>query len=363
MKKYAFVFLFACCLLSVRTQTLGGVGVYNFLKLPVSARTAALGGGLYAVRENDPALALLNPSMLNPALHTGIALNMADYFSDAVYGNLNYIHHFKQTGTFNFAFNFASYGTFDRYDALGNEEGKFSAGDYALTAGYGREFVDSMFSAGMNVKCIFSSYENYFSAGLGVDFAASYYLPKRGFALTLLLSNIGAQFNPYAQTRERLPFEIQLGLSQKLEHLPVRYSITLQQLQRWNLYNYDPADPFAPTDGNTGNRVPLSAGKKFAENLFRHFVFGLEILPVKYLTFQVSYNYNTHQEMRIFNRRGVAGLAYGVGLHIKQCHVYYARSHGSMASVPNHFTVAVNIQDLMKNKSEKKKYVKIKEQQ
>ncbi|MCL2131970.1 MAG: type IX secretion system protein PorQ [Lentimicrobiaceae bacterium] len=361
MKKQGIVFLFMGCLLLSEGQTVGGLGVYNFLKLPVSARSAALGGGLYAVRENDPALALMNPSMLNPSLHTGTAINIVDYFSDAVYGNLNYIHHFQQVGTFNFGFNFASYGSFEGYDVFGNETGKFYAGDYALIAGYGKDFIDSVFSMGMNAKLIFSKYETYFSAGLGVDVATSYYLPRRNFALTLLLSNIGSQFNSYADTRERLPFEIQLGFSQKLEHLPARYSITLQHLQRWNLYNYDPSDPFTPIDGSTGNKVPLSKGRKFAENLLRHFAFGLEILPMEYLSFQVSYNYNTRQEMRIYDRRGVAGLAYGFGLHIQEFHLYYARSHGSMASVPNHFTLSTNIQDLVKNKQNKKKYVKIAE--
>jgi len=361
VKKYTFILFFALGLLSAQAQTIGGLRVYNFLKLPISARNAALGGGLYALRENDPALALMNPSMLNASQHTGTALNIVDYFSDAVYGNLNYIHHFKKVGTFNFGFNFASYGTFEGYDVFGDEIGKFSAGDYALIAGYGKEFIDSVFSMGMNAKLIFSQYEKYFSAGLGVDFAASYYSIKRKFALTLLLSNIGAQFNSYADTREKLPFEIQLGISQKLEHLPVRYSITLQHLQRWNLYHYDPSDPFTATDGSTGKKVPLSTGKKFAENLFRHFVFGLEILPMKYLSFQLSYNYNTRQEMRIYNRQGVAGLAYGMGLHICHFHLYYARSHGSMASVPNHFTLTTHVQDLMKNKEKKKKYVKIAE--
>ena len=364
MKRYSFILLFALGLLSARSQTVGGLGVYNFLKLPVSARSAALGGGLYAVREDDPALALINPSMLNASLHTGTALNIVDYFSDALYGNLNYIHHFKKTGTFNFGFNFASYGTFEGYDVYGNETGKFSAGDYALIGGYGKEFIDSTFSVGMNAKLIFSQYEKYFSAGLGVDFAASYYSSKRNLALTLLLSNIGSQFNSYADKREKLPFEIRFGFSQKLAHLPVRYSIALQHLQRWNLYNYDPSDPFTQTDGSTGNRIPLPAGKKFAENLFRHFAFGLEILPSEYLTFQLSYNYNTRQEMRIYGRRGVAGLAYGVGLHIHNVHIYYARSHGSMASVPNHFTLMTNVQDLIKNKENKKnkkKYVTITE--
>jgi len=358
VKKHISLFLFLFCLLFSNAQT-GGLGVYNFLKIPASARVSAAGGKLLSVRDEDPVLALMNPSMLNPSMHTSAAINIVNYFSEAVCGNLNYIHFFKKAGTFNFGFNFSSYGSFEGYDVFGNETGKFSAGDYALITGYGREFADSMFSMGMNVKWIFSKYESYFSAGLGVDFAASYYSHARNLSLTLLLSNIGTQFNAYADTREKLPFEIQLGFSQELQHLPVRYSITLHHLQKWDLYHYDMTDPFAPSNPSTGEKTSLPAGKKFADNLFRHFVFGLEILPSKYFSLQVSYNYNTRQEMKIYSKKGVAGLAYGVGLHIHHFDLYYARSHGSMASVPNHFTLSTNIKKLMTSKDKSKKRLKV----
>jgi hypothetical protein len=349
MQKYIVILFFNISFLCSHAQT-GGNEVYNFLSLPASARVSALGGKLFSIRDNNPALAIMNPSMLNPSMSMGTSLNLVDYFSNALYGHLNYIHDFKNIGTFDLGLNFATYGSFQGYDIYGNETGKFMASDYAVIMGYGREFVDSMFSLGMNVKWIFSKYENYFSSGLGVDFAASYYSHPKELSLTLLISNLGAQFNSYAGVREKIPFEIQLAFSQRLKHIPVRYSITLQHLQKWNLSYKDPTDPFATIDATTGEVIEKTKARQFANNLFRHIVFGLEITPVKYISLQVSYNYNVRQEMRAEAKPGMVGFAYGVGIHVYHFDLYYARSHNNLASVPNHFTLSTNIGAFLKNK-------------
>jgi hypothetical protein len=288
--------------------------------------------------------------MLNPSMSMGTSLNLVDYFSNALYGHLNYIHDFKGIGTFDLGLNFATYGSFQGYDIYGNETGKFMASDFAVITGYGREFVDSMFSLGMNVKWIFSKYENYFSAGLGVDFAASYYSYPKNLSLTLLVSNLGAQFKSYAGTREKIPFEIQLAFSQRLKYIPVRYSITLQHLQKWDLSHKDPTDPFSPPDAITGEVIEKPKARQFANNLFRHIVFGLEIIPVKYISLQISYNYNVRQEMRAHEKPGMVGFAYGAGIHVYHFDLYYARNHNNLASVPNHFTLSTNIGAFLKNK-------------
>ncbi len=347
MQRYFFVFLLSICFSFSHAQT-GGDEVYNFLNLPVSARVSAMGGKLFSVRDNEPALAIMNPSMLNPSMSMGTSLNLVDYFSNALYGHLNYIQSFQNIGTFDLAFNFASFGSFQGYDIYGNETGKFTAADFAVIMGYGREFVDSMFSLGMNVKWIFSKYESYFSAGLGVDFAASYYSIPKNLSLTLLISNVGTQFKSFAGAREKIPFEIQLAFSQRLKHLPVRYSITLQHLQKWNLSYNDPTDPYATIDATTGEVAEKPKGRRFANNLFRHIVFGLEIIPVKYISLQISYNYNVRQEMRAYEKPGFVGFAYGVGIHVYHFDLYYARNHNNLASTPNHFTLSTNIGALLK---------------
>jgi len=353
MRRFILIVLYGVGISFSQAQT-GGNEVYTFLKLPVSARVSAMGGKLFSVRDNNPALAIMNPSMLNPSMSMGTSLNLVNYFARTTYGHLNYIHSFKQVGTFDLALNFASYGRFKGYDIYGNETGEFGASDYAVVMGYGKEFIDSAFSLGMNVKWIFSQYESYFSAGLGVDFAASYYHYRENLSLTLLLSNVGTQFKSYAGIREKIPFEIQLAFSQQFKHVPIRYSITFQHLQKWDLSYKDPTDPYANIDVMTGEVIEKTKLNKFGNNLLRHIVFGLEVTIKKYVSLQISYNYNVRQEMRAIEKPGFIGFAYGAGIHVYHFDLYYARSHNNLASVPNHFTLSTNIADLIKSKESRR---------
>ncbi len=348
MKKHLNLFLLLIYSSLLFAQT-GGSTVYNFLNLPVSARVAAMGNKLYSVYDaNDPTLMIMNPALLKPEMHQGIAFNCVDYFSDAAYGNINYIHHFKKAGTFNFAFQFLSYGKFDGYDENGISTGTFSAGDFALIAGYGKPLIDSTLSMGMNLKWIFSAYETYFSTGLAADVSATYYNAKKNLCLTLLASNIGAQLVTYSGEREKLPFDLQLGFSQRLAHAPFRYSITLHHLYMWDFTYTDPTDPFATTDVTTDTVISKTNIQQFADNLFRHFIFGVEIIPSKYFSLQFAYNYNTRQEMKAYERKGFVGFSYGVTLHIYHFNIQYARVHNNLASTPNYFTLSTKLTDFIK---------------
>ena len=133
----------------------GGTTVFNFLAVPTAGRQAALGGKLLSVRDADPTLAVGNPSLLRPDLDRSLSLQCVDFFSNAFYGNADYIRNWD-AGTFRFGVHAISYGRFDGYDIYENETGTFSAGDYVLTAGFGREIVPGKVSMGMNVKGILS---------------------------------------------------------------------------------------------------------------------------------------------------------------------------------------------------------------
>lgn len=341
IRKYIISVFFVLIGNIVLAQT-GGTAVYSFLNMPVSAKVAALGNKVNALRDyKDPSIAILNPSLLNKQMHTGIGINCVHYFADDVYGHLNYIHDFKKVGTFNFAFQYAIFGKIDSYDELGMPIGTFSAGDYALCVGYGREMVDSMFSLGMNIKTIFSDYANYFSSGIAVDFAASYYNLPKEISLSLLIKNVGAQFNTYDGVREKLPFDLQLSFVQRLLHSPIRYHIILHHLYKWDMSYTDTKDPFVLIN-ETGN-ASKGKGKRFFNNLFQHFIIGVEILPIKYFSLQASFDYNTRYQMRTYDKKGFVGFSYGLGLHFYNFNIHYARSHNNLVSVPNYFTISTNI--------------------
>ena len=349
MRKLLFLWIltFSFSLLSAQT---GGNAVFTFLSVPTAARQAALGGKLLSVRDADPTLAVGNPSLLRPQFDNSLSLQCVDYFSSAFYGNADYIRSWD-LGTFRFGVHAVTYGSFEGYDIYENETGNFSAGDYVLTAGFGREIVPEKISMGMNVKGILSFYETYFSAGLAVDVAASYYNDSKDLCMSLMAANIGAQFVSYDDEREPIPFDLQFAVSRRLEHLPARFHIVFHHLTQWNLRYDDPTDPYKVYDVNTGEVKEKSGVERFVDNAFRHFIIGLEFEPAKVLSFHFSYNYDMRQEMRLFNKPGAVGLSYGVTLHVRQLNVQYARVHYHTASVPNFFTLSTNISTFFKKQS------------
>ena len=171
-------------------------------------------------------------------MHNEMALSFVDYFSDINYGFASYSRTFDKIGSFVGSMQFIDYGEFTYADVAGEQFGKFDVAELALNVGWGRQ-LDSLFSIGANFKMIYSAFESYKSFGIAVDVAGTYHNSEKNITASLLFRNIGRQLVSYrAGNIEPLPFEIQLGMSKKLSHLPFRYSILLTHLERWDLsYN------------------------------------------------------------------------------------------------------------------------------
>ncbi len=332
----------------------GGKYVYNFLNLSYSSRMMGLGGSLVSVHDDSPALILVNPSYISGRQHNTLALNYTDYFTHNNGMSAIYSYTFPKAGSFAFSVQALTYGTFRGMDENGVETGDFTAGDYAITLGWGRELSPN-FSVGANLKTVFSHYDAYFSAGVAVDLAGSYYNEEKQLSLTLLAKNIGTQVKAYAPgNREPLPFDLQFALSQRLKHVPIRYHISLHSLYRWNMNYYGHDNPFLETDAISGELQYPSKVAQFADNLFRHFIFGIEIEPIKYFSIQLAYNHNIHQEMKVLSRKSMAGFSYGIQLNIKGIRVGFSRLHYAIGATPNCFDLAFDFGEMAKNSKERK---------
>ena len=348
-----WVLLLLTGLLTANAQV-GGKYVYNFLNISYSSRLMGLGGNLLSVHDNDPTLLFTNPSYISERQHNALALNYINYFASTNAMSASYSYTFPKAGSFAIGFYGLAYGTFRGADDAGIETGQFNAGDYALIVGWGRQLSPN-FSVGANLKTIFSYYDSYFSAGMAVDLAGSYYNEEHKLSLTLLAKNIGSQIKPYTPGHyEMLPFDLQFALSQRLKHVPLRYHITLHDLYRWNMSYYGIDNPFIETDAITGEPQYPSKVAQFADNFFRHFVFGIEIEPSKYFSIQFAYNHNIHQEMRVVSRKTMAGFSYGLQLNIKGIHIGFSRQHYAIGATPNCFDLAFNFDEMAKNSKEKK---------
>lgn len=340
-------------LLSAVAQT-GGRGVYNFLNFSYSTRLTALGGSLISVHDDDATLLNMNPSSLDSRFNNSLALNFTNYFASTNYLSALYSHTFSKIGSLAFEVRYVGYGNFRGADVSGMETGNFSANDYAVTVGWGRK-LSQRFSIGANLKLIFCNYEMYNSFGLAADVAGSYYDPDKKLSLTLLAKNIGSELKTFAPgTYGRTPFDLQFALSQRLAHVPFRYHISLHSLYRWNMNYYGKDNPFMQTDALSNEIMYPSKASQFFDNLFRHFVFGLEIEPSKYFSLQLAYNHNVHQEMKVLSRSSMAGFSYGFMINVKSIQFGFARQQFAPGAAPNCFNFALNLDEMSKIHQEKK---------
>lgn len=323
----------------------GGNNTYEFLNLVSSAKVAALGGEVISIKDDDLNLAWHNPSLLNSAMHNHLSLSFVDYFSDINYGSVIYSRTYEKYGSFSGGMQYLHYGTFKETDETGNILGEFTADDYTLNLGWGRE-IDSMFSIGANLKMIYSSYYlyEYNSFGAALDLAGTYHNAKRQITVAAVIKNAGVQIKAYRKkNREALPFEIQLGLSKKLKHAPFRLSIIARHLQKWDLTYKDPNDPSLTFDSITGEEI--NQKKNIGGKIMRHFVFGGEFLLTKNFNIRFGYNYQRRKELQVATRRALTGFSWGVGLKVSKFHISYGRASYHLAGGTNHFTITTNLSE------------------
>ena len=362
MKKLFLIVLLLCSFVGF-TQ-IGGTNTYEFLNIPVSARVGALGGNVIAVNDNDPTFSLANPSLLNSQMSGMVTFSYLNYFADINQGYVSYIRDFKKLGTFSAGVKYISYGEFLETDESGNEFGTFSASEYAVIFGWGKQ-IDSSFSVGANLKPIYSSFYDYYSAGIAADVSATYTNHKKNFVAAVVVKNMGTQFLTYneAGEREPLPFEIQAGISKKFKHVPFRLSVDMIQLQNWNLaYN----DSLLETNNseNLSDEQKAERNKtSFLNESFRHIVLGGEFVPSKSFMLRFGFNYKRRQELALENKPGLVGFSWGFGFRVKKFHISYGSARYHLAGSSNHFTITTNLSEYYKKgvvpKDRKEKKVKV----
>ena len=319
----------------------GGESTYSFLGLTNSARVAALGGDVVSLMDDDINMVFHNPALLTSGMHNNLTLNYVNYFAGVNYGYASYAYALKDVGNFAAGMHYVNYGIFDRTDELGEPQGTFRASEYALNLFYSRMFLDSALTAGLNLKPIFSSLEQYTSFGLALDLGITYHFSGSLTTLGLVLKNMGAQISTYAATREPLPFEIQAGVTQGLAHTHFRFNITFQHLERWDL-SYSHQDDELSFSGDDGGK---SGFDTFADNLMRHVILGTELLIGNNFHMEVGYNYKRRKEMVVSAKSGMVGFSAGFGFRVSKFHFSFGRASYHLAGGTSHFSLTTNLSE------------------
>jgi hypothetical protein len=318
MKKKILNLLFFMLLVSPSYAQTGGDNIYEFLNLTHSGLVSSLGGTNVSLPGNDLNLAYHNPALLTAGMNNNIALNYVNYFAGINYGLAMYSKSFPGTGNFAAGLTYLNYGSFTETDVSGTITGNFSAAEYALSIIYSRQ-IDSLFSVGITFKPVLSQLEKYTSAGFAFDIGASWHNEINLFSAGIVIKNAGLQVTTYAgEPRQKLPFEIQAGISQSLAHAPFRFSLTLRHLEKFDLtYQYS---------SSSGTTETTKTQSGFMENALRHAILGAELIPHKNFYLSAGYNYQRRRELQIASKVSTVGFSWGFGINTSVLNIEFGRA-------------------------------------
>ena len=339
-----FLILLLSVTVSFLAYSQAGTGVYQFLELPVSSRLAALGSVNVSIHDNDINFAFQNPALLTSETNNVVGLNMANYLADIKFGTAVYGRNFGDKNFFALGIQYIDYGLFKQTTELNQITGEFTAKDMALYIMYARPLTN-MITVGATIKPVYSVYETYTSFGLAADAGVSYNDSTNLFSAGLVLKNMGTQLKGYyslegVQHLEPLPFDIQLGVSKKFKYAPLRLSLTLDNLQHWDL-SYESTNQ--PTDNITGTTTTKTIG--FVDMAFRHTILAAEFVPSKNFYLTVAYNDRRQQEMAMSGFKSGAGFSFGGGIKLYKFHVGFGMTQFQVGNYAYQFSISTALKD------------------
>lgn len=281
---------------------------YNFLRLPVSAHAAALGGDNISIIEDDESMIFNNPALLSSVSDKTINLNYMNYMSGANTASASFNRIIKERASVAASAQFIDYGKMKETDENNIQTGEFSAKDISI-AGYFSYMLTDRLAGGITAKFITSYIGDYNSIAMGVDLGLNYYDPEKEWSVSLVAKNLGGQMKAYDDQYDRMPIDIQLGASKRFAHMPFRISATLVDL---NHLDY-----------------------KF----INHLVAGVDIIISPTIWVGAGYNFKRANEMKITETDGEsshgAGLSFGAGINLERfkLNLAYGKYHVSSSSI------------------------------
>lgn len=306
MKKCVFTLflgLFSTILQAQDSQT-----EYNFLRLPISAHAAALGGDNITIIEDDPSLMFSNPALAASVSDMTVGLSYMNYMKGANYMGASFTKAMSDKATLAGGIQYMNYGKMKEVDENNVQLGEFNASEIAVEAIFSYELAKNLVG-GITGKFITSYIGSYNSIAVGVDLGLNWYDPEHEWSVSAVAKNLGGQVKAYDDNFGKMPFDLQLGVSKTFAALPVRVSATLVDLTHFN-YQF-----------------------------INHLNLGAEVLLSESLWIGGGYNFRRANDMKI----GVgddesshgAGFSFGGGINLERfkLNLSYGKYHAASSSI------------------------------
>ena len=190
--KHKNIFFYIFLLFPLLATAQSSDNAFTILRLPYSARAAALGGQNISVIEDDITLAMHNPALLSSVSDKTINLTYMTYMSDSKIAGAMFNKTFGERSTGAVSARYIDYGEFEGYTEDNIYTGTFSAKDMEFAVMYSYLLSDN-WCGGVTGKFIYSKYESMSSIALGVDLGVNYYNPDNELSLSFAIKNLGGQ--------------------------------------------------------------------------------------------------------------------------------------------------------------------------
>jgi hypothetical protein len=262
------------------------IPAFDFLNVDPSAKASSLAGA-YDTYTDDPDAMFYNPATLSTITNRKVSAGFGKYLLDINFGTFSYAQKFKEIGWFGIGVKFFDYGTFDRTDESGTAIGEtFNANDLMISVGFSN-YIYKEVNYGITLKYIYSGIAEYKSSAMALDIGLLYLIPGPQIGLSFGVNNLGTQLSSFIDTKESLPLDVRVGFSKRLEHTPVRLSVTFAKL--------------------------TESRQQFIQH-FKAFSIGTEIIFSDNVSASIGYDNQSRQDLKLGTSLGIAGFSTGIGI-------------------------------------------------
>ena len=296
-------------LLAIGAQAQESQEVYSFLRLPVSAHVAAVGGDNITLTNDDATVIFHNPALITDVSDKSLNVNFMTYMEGSTTASASFVRAYKERASWGVSAQYMSYGEIKETTASNLQTGTFSPKDIAL-AGSFAYLLSNRISGGITARFISSTIGSYSSAAVAVDLGLNYQDTERGWSVSAVARNLGGQIKAYDEDFERIPLDLLVGVSRQLPNAPLTLHATLSRLNNWD------------------------------QAFIKHLAVGADIRLGSAIFVSAGYNFRRSSEMKIYEGEDTsashgAGLSLGGGIELERfkLSVAYAKYHVSASSL------------------------------
>jgi hypothetical protein len=230
------------------------------------------------------------------------------YMEGAKTASASFIKAWGERATWGVSAQYMNYGSMEEMTPDNIELGDFSAKDIAV-AGTFAYLLSNRWSGGVTLRFVSSSIAGSNSIGIASDLGLNYFDEERGWSISAVAKNLGGQVKAYQDEYEKIPLDLLIGVSKRLNAAPIRFSATFSRLNRWDT------------------------------SFIQHVALGVDVFIGENIYIAGGYNFRRRDEMKVSDGDGSsshgAGLSVGAGFSLKRfkLNVAYAKYHVSASSI------------------------------